>query len=72
MEESIRILPPQGRRRQNAFRRQGDYWIISYRGHTVRLRDAKGLRYLARLIRHPGRELHVMELAAEADGSALE
>jgi eukaryotic-like serine/threonine-protein kinase len=51
------------------FRREGDYWTLSYRGELARLRDAKGLRYLACLLRHPGRELHVLELVREVEGS---
>jgi hypothetical protein len=31
---------------------------------VVRLRDAKGLRYLAELLAHPGREFHAMDLEA--------
>jgi hypothetical protein len=50
----------------NRFRREGDTWTISYDGVTVRLRDAKGLGYLARLLAEPGREFHVTELAAQA------
>ncbi|HJW61237.1 MAG TPA: hypothetical protein VJ931_16535 [Actinomycetota bacterium] len=34
---------------RNLFRREGEYWTISYEGAVVRLRDAKGLRHLARL-----------------------
>jgi hypothetical protein len=34
---------------------------------VVRLRDAKGLRHLAQLLTHPGREFHTLDLeAAEA------
>jgi hypothetical protein len=58
----------------NVFRREGDYWTVTFAGHTVRLRDVKGMRYLARLLAGPGREHHVLDLvAAEAggrDGSA--
>ena len=36
------------------FRREGDYWSVAFEGHTVRLRDLKGLRYLARLLADPG------------------
>jgi hypothetical protein len=36
----------------------------------VRLRDAKGLRHLARLLADPGREFHVVELEA-ADRPAM-
>jgi hypothetical protein len=52
------------------FRREGDYWTLAYRGELARLRDAKGLGYLACLLRHPGRELHVLELVREVDGAA--
>jgi predicted ATPase len=52
----------------NIFRREGDVWRLDFDGVTVRLRDAKGLRYLACLLAEPGRELHVRDLAAEATG----
>jgi tetratricopeptide (TPR) repeat protein len=51
------------------FRRDGDYWTIAYEGRALRLRDARGLRYLAQLLHHPGREFHVSELVAGAPGS---
>jgi tetratricopeptide (TPR) repeat protein len=54
------------------FRREGDYWTLAYRGELARLRDAKGLGYLACLLRHPGRELHVLELVGEVEGSPAE
>ena len=54
----------------NVFRREGDVWAIAYDGAQVQLRDAKGLRYLARLLAEPGREIHVNDLAAEATGEA--
>ena len=44
------------------FRQEGEYWTIAYGGNMLRLRDAKGLRYLAHLVRHPGREFHVLDL----------
>jgi hypothetical protein len=49
---------------RNLFRREGDYWTISYEGAVVRLRDAKGLRHLARLLTHPGQEFHAVDLEA--------
>jgi hypothetical protein len=45
------------------FRREGEYWTVAYRGKTARLRDTKGLYYIARLLAQPGRELHVRDLA---------
>ena len=44
------------------FRREGDYWSIGFDGAVVRLRDTKGLRYLARLLANPGRELHAVDV----------
>jgi hypothetical protein len=43
-------------------RREGDYWTIAYDGAVVRLRDAKGLRYLDHLLRHPGRLFPIGDL----------
>jgi hypothetical protein len=50
------------------FVREGDYWLISYAGKETRLRDIKGLRYIARLLKAPGREVHVLDLAATVEG----
>ena len=55
--------PPEAR-----FVREGEFWTIAYEGTTMRLRDLKGLRYLAALLASPGRELHVLELGA-CDGT---
>jgi hypothetical protein len=49
---------------RNLFRREGEYWTVGYEGAVVRLRDAKGLGHLARLLTHPGQEFHVVELEA--------
>src|SRR5262245_2161724 len=49
---------------RNRFRREGAYWTVCYDGSVARLKDAKGLRYLARLLGHPGREFHVIDLEA--------
>jgi hypothetical protein len=49
---------------RNLFRREGEYWTVCYEGVVVRLRDAKGLRHLARLLADPGREFHVVDLEA--------
>jgi hypothetical protein len=55
---------------RNRFRREGEYWTISYEGAVVRLRDVKGLRYLARLLTDPGREFHAVDLEA-AEGQPV-
>jgi len=56
----------------NVFRREGDYWSVSFEGHTVRVRDLKGMRYLARLLADPGREYHVLDLVAAETGSGAQ
>lgn len=49
---------------EHLFRREGEYWTIAHEGKVFRLRNSKGLVCLAELLRNPGRELHVSELAA--------
>lgn len=50
------------------FRQEGDFWTIAYRGQTFRVRDVKGLRYIASLLASPGREVHALELVSAATG----
>jgi tetratricopeptide (TPR) repeat protein len=52
----------------NIFRREGDYWSVVFEGRTVRVRDLKGIRYLAQLLARPGREFHVLDLVAAETG----
>ncbi len=54
--------------RSSVFRREGEYWSIVFEGEAFRLRDLKGLRYLARLLGEPGREFHVLDLVAAERG----
>ena len=35
----------------------------------MRVRDLKGVRYLAQLLAHPGREFHVLDLVAAENGT---
>jgi hypothetical protein len=49
---------------RNVFRREGEYWTVVFDGSVVRLKDTKGLRHLARLLAHPGREFHATDLEA--------
>ncbi len=44
------------------FRKEGEYWTVGYGGKAFRLKDTKGLGYLAHLLRHPGAEFHVLDL----------
>jgi hypothetical protein len=55
----------------SGFRCEGDVWCVSFRGGELRLRDGKGPRYLATLLASPGREVHVLELAAGAQATGV-
>src|SRR5215212_8811963 len=58
--------PPEARRL--ILRREGDYWSVELGTQSLRVRDLKGIRYLAQLTAQPGREFHVLDLvAAETD-----
>jgi tetratricopeptide (TPR) repeat protein len=48
-------------------RRTDGSWMVECGGASFRLRDTKGLRYLAELIAHPGVERHVLDLVELAD-----
>jgi len=45
------------------FRQEGDYWTIAYQGNIFRLKHLQGLGHIAHLLRHPGQEFHVFDLA---------
>jgi tetratricopeptide (TPR) repeat protein len=55
----------------NVFRREGDYWSVAFEGRTVRVRDLKGMRYLAQLLTHPGQEFHVLDLVGAETGQRM-
>lgn len=65
--EAIEAAAP-GTAETNVFRREGDYWSVAFEGRTVRVRDLKGMGYLAQLLFHPGREFHVLDLVAAGTG----
>ncbi|MDX1619675.1 MAG: hypothetical protein R3320_01700 [Nitriliruptorales bacterium] len=54
----------------DVFRREGDYWSVRFDGKTVRIRDLKGMRYLAHLLAEPAREFHALDLVAAESGAA--
>ena len=43
---------------------EGEYWTVAYDGQVLRLKDSKGLRYLAAIMRRPGREVLALDLAS--------
>jgi predicted ATPase len=50
----------------NVFHRQGEYWAISFGGAGFNVKDAKGLQYIARLLKCPGDLVSAIDLAALA------
>ncbi len=62
-EEPVADEPPAA---PSVFRREGDTWHIACDGRTFRLKDVKGLRYLAELLHHPGREFAAIDLSGGA------
>ena len=64
--------PAAGAAGQNIFRREGEFWTIVWNGKTIRLRDAKGLRYIAHLLAHPGAEIHVHDMITVVEGGAVD
>jgi len=57
-EEHARELPSE------AFRYEGDYWMLAFGGRMCRLRDAKGLHHIAHLLGRPGEYIAASELLA--------
>jgi len=53
-----------------AFLREGEFWTLTFAGHTIRLRDVKGLHDIAALLAQPGRETHVVDLMGAVDVQA--
>jgi hypothetical protein len=53
---------------QGVFRKEGEFWTIACRGEVFRLKDVRGLAYIAYLLGHPGEEFHVLSLASKVGG----
>jgi len=70
--EAQRILDATDFRSGNVFCREGEYWTIAYAGTVFRLRDAKGLHYLAHLLQRPGERFPAAVLFAAVRGDAAE
>ena len=51
------------------FRREGEYWTLSYAGLTVRLQDALGIHCLAYLLARPHQRVAVIDLLPAGSGN---
>jgi hypothetical protein len=69
---ALRHSPAEPSAADARFRHEGDFWTIAYEGQMFRLRDVKGLHYIASLLASPGRDLHVLELVSAATGRPVD
>jgi hypothetical protein len=46
---------------------EGEYYAIKTARGTLRFKATRGMQYLARLVDHPGVEIHVLDLAGSSD-----
>jgi len=48
----------------NVFRKEGDYWTVSFDGSMVRLHDTIGMHYISRLLANPAMDFAAQDLVA--------
>jgi tetratricopeptide (TPR) repeat protein len=53
-------------RRLPSLRREGEYWTLSGSGEVSRIRDSRGVRYIAHLLEHPHEQISSVDLSALA------
>ena len=44
------------------FRKEGEYWTLGFEGTLCRVKDLRGIQFLAQLIHHPNTEIHALTL----------
>lgn len=49
---------------------EGEYWSVVYEGDAFRVKDSKGIRYIARLLAVPGQEIHALALVGSDSAPA--
>ncbi len=64
---AVTATPP--RSSGGTFLREGDTWGLTFDERTIRVRDRKGMHYLATLLEEPRRERHVLDLASASTSS---
>jgi len=52
------------------FSRRGDYWTVGLGDIRFPIKDIKGLGYIQRLLLHPNKEFHALDLLSTAGGGA--
>src|SRR5260370_39228104 len=61
-----------GVRNEAVFWREGDYWTVTYKGETWRLKGAEGVHYIAYLLGHPREEFRALDMPAGIAGEGAE
>jgi tetratricopeptide (TPR) repeat protein len=56
----------------NSFSKAGEFWTISYEGEAFHIKDSIGLRYIAYLLRAPGKKTPATEIVLFAEGVETE
>jgi len=56
----------------SVFRKEGEYWTLTFAGTTVHLRDSVGLQYLARLLVSPDHRIDAGDLVTMLTGHAAD
>ena len=51
------------------FLKEGECWTTQYEANLFRLRDAKGMRYIAHLLRHPSEPFDAQDLLRTSGSS---
>ena len=51
-------------------RREGHFWTVGSGASLARVKDSRGLGYIAHLVAHPSHEIHVLDLVGLAGGVA--
>ena len=68
-ESRVSATVSESMHRADALRREGEYWTIRFGDDAFRLKDSKGLRYLALLLGDPAREFLALDLSTAGRGS---
>jgi hypothetical protein len=61
---SVRVAATAAEPAACVFRREGSFWTVAWDDTVIRLKDNRGLQYLAQLLARPGQEIHVLDLVA--------
>jgi tetratricopeptide (TPR) repeat protein len=72
--ERLPLSPVDGRRATNGacvFRRESGFWTIVFDGEVLRIKDSRGLAYLACLLRTPRQDIHVLDLVVGVSGGMV-